>query len=212
MKKVVIIFFIFLLLGCYKKEEPVIEEKQEIIIKENIYEDKNPVVLGTYNKERKLIDEYTGPWIKKKDIVWLSIFPTKESNLSKENSNIIWDNIWKENLNKNYKFGLEVSYELSNEKIEFTMLKQSDNNFFKYLEIYLYDGYNNTSKWISHLEDKDFKENTVFTSVKVTAGELIDDLKSSIKIKIFTYDTEDDFNSNGNYVGKSYHVILIKKL
>lgn len=212
MKKILLIFMVLTLLGCYKKEEPIIENKQEPVIEENVYEDKNPVVLGAYDNERKLIDEYVGSWVKKKDIVWLSIFPTKESNLSKENSNVIWNNLWKENLNNNYKFGLEVSYEITNEKIEFTMLKQSDNTFLKYLEIYLYDGYNNTAKWISHLEDKDFKENTVFTSIKITSGELIDNIKSSIKIKLFTYDTPDDFDSNGNYIGKSYHVILIKKL
>lgn len=214
MKKILLILLLLVFVGCNKKEEVVKEKpkklEEPIIIKE-VYKDENPVILGTYDESRKLINKYDVNWIKKKDIAWFSIFPTKKEELSKENSKLLWKKYWDQNVNKGYKFGMEISYQ-TDEEINLSILKFSDNIYFKYVEIYLYDGYNTNAKWISHLEDKNFNNNTVFTSVKITAGELIDKVKSPINLKVFTYDSEDDFDELGKYRGNSFYQVLINNI
>ena len=208
MKKILLILLILIFLGCNKKEEVVKEEEKPVIIEET-YKDENPIILGIYDKDRKLTYKYSNTWIKKKDIGWFSVFPTNVE-LSKENSKTLWKKYWDNNIEKNYKFGVEISYK-ADEDIKLNILKFSDNTHFKYVEIYLYDGYNTNASFITHLEDKDFNDNTVFTSVKITSGELIDEVKSNITLKVFTYDSEDDFDELGYYRGNSYYKIEINK-
>jgi len=212
MKKILIILILLTILGCNIKEDFVkptleIEQVEETKVIEEIYKDDNPIVLGLYDKDRKLIDSYSDKWLKKKDIVWLSIFPTNEG-LSKENSKTLWKKYWDNNKDKGYKFGIEISYK-TDEEVNLSILKFSDNTHFKYVEIYLYDGYNTNASWISHLEDKDFNDKTVFTSVKITAGESINEVKSPIILKVFTYDSEDDFDELGKYRGNSFYKVVI---
>jgi len=207
MKKIWIILTILTFCGCRveKQDIPEVLPKEEI---REVYKDENPVVLGMYDENNKLINSYESKWQKKKDIVWPTIFPTNELKLPKEKTKNTWIKYWEGYKDKGYKFGLETSYK-TNENIDLSIFKFSDNIYFKYVEIYLYDSYNTNASWISHLEDKDFNDKTVFTSVKITAGELIDEVTSPIKLKVFTYDTEDDFDELGKYRGNSYYEFII---
>lgn len=212
MKKLLLILILLSFIGCTKKEYGYEEVLKEPVIIKETYKDNNPLVLGIYDESRKLIETYDFSWKKKQDIAWFSIFPIKELELSKENSKLLWKKYWDSNIDKGYKFGVEISYNLNDEKIKLTILKPSDNVYFKNVELYLYDGYNTDAKWISHLEDKDLGDNTVFTSIKLTGGELIESVTSPIVLKVFTYDSSDDFNNNGEYIGNSFHTVLINKL
>lgn len=214
MKKILIGLLILSIFGCNNKvniDDNKINDKPNDEVIE--YKDINPIILGIYNENRKLINNYSAKFVSKKDITWLSIFPTQEENLTNTESKQIWEDIWKSNIDKGYRFGIELIYTLSNgEKIEQTILKPSDNKYFDYLEVYLYDGYNATTKWFDHLDDEEFNDRTVFTSIKLTGGKLINEIDSNISLRVFTYDTKDDFDINNKYIGNSFTSVIIKEI
>ena len=79
----------------------------------------------------------------------------------------------------------------------------------EYIFLYLYDDYKNrNSNFYSHIEDTEYDDTTLFTSVKVFANK-VDNLSSNIEFTVFTYDTDDDFDSEGNYRGTSKYTINI---
>ncbi len=214
MKKILIGLLILSIFGCNKKaniDDNNINDKLNDEVIE--YKDINPIILGIYNENRELTNNYSAKFVSKKDITWLSIFPTQEEKLPNTESKQIWENIWKSNIDKGYRFGMELIYTLSNgKKIELTILKPSDNKYFDYLEVYLYDGYNATTKWFDHLDDEEFNDRTVFTSIKLTGGKLINEIDSSISLRVFTYDTKDDFDINNKYIGNSFTSVIIKEI
>lgn len=216
---ILIIIAIFLLSGCIRKgiDSPIIEDNtknnDEPIVEEEKYVDDNPVKIGFYDNSGKLINSYDGKWSYHNDIAWINIFPTNEETASKVNNKTTWHQYWKDYVGGNYKFGLEISYSLNNgEDVYFTILKPSDNKYFDYVELYVYDGYNATTGWFDHLDDNEITNDTVYTSVKITSGIHIDEVISPIVLKVFTYDGYDDFDELGRYRGNSYNTVTINKL
>lgn len=215
MKKIVFFVLLLVILSGCEKEEPIIEEPvKESVIEEIKYIDTNPVKLGFYDLSRNLVESYDLKWNKKTDIVWPSVFPIVEETISKENSKTLWQKYWNEFIDQNYKFGYEIKYTLTNgEQIDITILKPSDNNdTFKYVELYIYDGLNATTSWFDHLEDNELTDNTVITSIKVTGGTNIDEVISPIILKVFTYDGLDDFDEFGKYKGISFDQVTINRI
>lgn len=213
MKKIIIIFlFIFLLLGCTKKETidiKPIEDEEKII--EETYIDSNEVILGFYDDDWNKIEEISNTWVYHKDIGWPWVFPSDSVKLESGKSKTLWQKYW--NRDSKYKFGLELSYSLvDDQKVQLTLLKPSDNlNYSQFVEIYLYDGYNATTTWFDHLDDDEIEEFTVYTSIKITSGKRIEEVISPIVLKVFTYDSDDDFDIDGKYRGNSYSILTINK-
>ena len=52
-------------------------------------------------------------------------------------------------------------------------------------------------------------ENTLLTSIKLTAGKKVNEISSDILVTAFTYDN-DDFDLDNNYIGISKYQIIIK--
>ena len=76
---------------------------------------------------------------------------------------------------------------------------------------YLYDDYKNRySNFYSHIEENEYNDDTLFTSIKLYANS-IDMLSSNIELTVFTYDTLDDFDADGNYRGNSKYIVNISK-
>ena len=84
---------------------------------------------------------------------------------------------------------------------------------YDYIETYLYDAYKHRNdSFYSHIEEKDYNENTLITSIKLTAGSKFNDIKSKIILTVFTYD-DDDFDEETNaYRGNSKYSIVISDL
>ena len=60
--------------------------------------------------------------------------------------------------------------------------------------------------------NKEVNENTIYSSVKLFAHVKSDNVTSPIKLTVFAYNNENDFDpETGEYRGKSYHEIYIKK-
>ena len=217
MKKIIILSLILLIItGCTKNKLNNNKiQKQDNNVKEEVlpkYEDKNPVKIAFYDDNKNIITNYKCSFIQYKDIAWINIFPSNDGAINYTTLKDTWARYKSQYNEINYKFGINIKYELKNgEKINLNILKPSDNaSIFGYVQIYLYDGYNAKTSWYDHLEDDEITSETVFTSIKLTGSTYIDEIISPITLTIFTYDGLDDFDDNSNYIGNSKYTITLE--
>ena len=222
MKKLFIyLFLVLLIVGCGKKEtindtkEPIIlEEKEENHeIKEEIYLDENNTPIGLYIERQnklELVDVYKTSITSGLDIGVFQIYPSndKEVLLSNGFGNTFY-NTWISLPNvQNLKIGFNVKYTLdSGEEVNYNILDY--NVIFKEIYNYLYDDYaNRFNSWYSHIEEKDYNEDTLYTSIKLYGAD-VSSIASKIYLTVFTYDDLYDFDQNNNYRGNSSYQITI---
>ncbi|MBE6148904.1 MAG: hypothetical protein E7167_05435 [Firmicutes bacterium] len=224
MKKYILIIVVFILCGCefslnrtdvneliFNQED----EKEELSIS---YEDENPVKISLYVDNTsggldKVTDEFRETWRLKRDIVVFGSVFSDEEELASD----YFQNIWKNNAQnyenfQKYKTGWHVSFQLLDgtiyDQMIFNPIDVTD--FYDYLELYLYDSANQPiGKWYSHLTEEDMKDDTVMTSLKLTAGSKFEQIASEITVSVFTYDSEDDFDVNGKYRGNSMSTVKV---
>ena len=225
MKKILLmICIVFLLCGCSKNNKTVIKNVvDEITVKEDIevkevYHDNNNFLIGFYftnNGYLNKITEIKETFVAKKDITVVQVYPSGEEKIKLTSNRVGVDCAlkWLE-LDPEHKIkqGFNISYELEDGTIiNQTILgpsKTQDN--YDYIEIYLYDAYiHRNDKWYSHIEESEMNDDTFFTSIKITAGSKVNEIKSKITLTTFTYDTLDDFDLDGNYRGNSSYTITI---
>lgn len=215
MKKVLLIILLILsLTSCKdtKTKEIEIPEINDKIVES--YIDTNPIKIGIYDTN-KLIKEFkTWTTNNLQDIGVFNIYFTDKEYL---------DSTWiKYNFNKyyneykdisNYKIGFYVSFEADDKKIEKNILGPKDTFVLTpYIYNYLYDDVHQADgAWYSHIEEKDMKDNTVFSSIKLFSADIGSKIKYPITLKVFTYDSEDDFDESGFYRGNSSYTITIIK-
>lgn len=224
MKKI-LLMLVILLVGCTPKEEINKEEnklennneiKQEEIIKEE-YVDNNPIKLGLYlytgsysNKEK--LSTYETTFVSGSDIGSFEVFFTDEEVISGNSFKSLFNSYYDkyENID-NYKIGYNIEFTLNDGTVnKFNLLKPNIYLYGDYFYTYLYDDIHvNEGEFYSHLESID--DNTLITSIKIYAVDKIDDVKK-IKLTVFTYDSDDDFDEDGNYRGISkYSIDIINK-
>ena len=227
-KKILIIALIILCSGCSffnKKEESQKENKdneviEEVVEEEPKYVDDNPIKIGLYDRNGntiKLLKEYSSKIEPKKDIEYFQAFPSNEELITYSGMKYpeFYYQKWNEvNQDRKYKIGFNLKYTLNDGKqISQNIFGPSTTQTnYDYIEVYLYDSYThrNDSFYI-HIEEKDTEKEYYITSIKLTAGSKFNDIKSKIKLTVFTYD-EDDFDELGEYRGVSKYSILVSNL
>lgn len=217
MKRVLIICLCLLLCACGSKENVEVEKtsnnkKNTKEVKE-AYQDNNNTVVGLY-KERgnklELVTDYSTDISSSKDIDVYQIYFSNERNINLDSVfGMSYYNMLNSLDNPNIKVGFNIKYSLDNgEIINQTVLNPSQTIQNEYIFLYLYDDYKNrNTNFYSHIEDSEYDDSTLFTSVKVFANK-VDNLSSDIEFTVFTYDTDDDFEE-GNYRGTSKYTINI---
>ena len=201
--------------GNENKEVINKEEKEEEI--KDTYIDNNPIILGLYKnyrngKDRELIKEYQANWTYHQDISSFEVFYTNEDYISSKNQIKLIDEYKNKYANiDDYRIGYIISFNTNDNNINKTILSPKDTEeFYNYLEIYLYDDYHRDGSWYSHTTEEEFNNDTLLTSIKLTAGKDINAITSDIVLTVFTYDF-DDFDDLGNYRGNSKYTITVKK-
>lgn len=215
MKKFLLILILLFSFGC-KKEEPIIienkEEKkeEEQVIQEPVYVDTNPIKVGLY-KNDKLVHEYKSKFKDKMDIATFNIVFTNVENLGSTNIKTNWTKYYNqyENISE-YKIGFLIEMEANGEKLENLILDPSNQHkLHPYLYAYLYDGIHAKGKY-THITMETLKENTIYSSIKLYLHQKTKEISSPIKLTVFTYKDENDFEDN-HYRGNSFYTINIIK-
>ena len=223
MKKIVILLMISVfIVGCSHKEveknENQDEKKDEIIEQKEEYMDNNSMPIAFYRDtgtgQIVLVKDYQIPFVKGTDIGLFQIYPSNEEEIAFQGT--FGDFFYKQwntlDTDKTHKMGFHLSYELEDgTKISHYVYDPSTAMTYKpYVKVYLYDDYiHRNDSWYSHIEEEQYNEDTYLTSIKLTPGSDINKVSSSIVLTVFTYDTEDDFDENGNYRGVSQYRITI---
>ena len=170
-----------------------------------------PAANGTASRQR--ITEFKSVRTAKKDIDCFEILATQVTLAEGKSFASIWNAAWDAHKNaSNAKIGFHITFTLSSgETVSKQLLKPSDSaSFYDYLEIYMYDDVHVTpGVWYTHLEDKDMKEETVITSIKLTSGSKIKEV-GDITLTAFIYNGDDCFDSEGNYIGLVSETIVIQ--
>ena len=220
MKKIIIIFMCFILCACGSKKNNVVKNTNNIKKVEEVkdtYKDDNNTIVGLYlekGRTLELVTDYSTDIVSGKDIGVYQIYFSNDNivNLNSKfgeeyyNKFISLDNL------ENIKVGFNIKYSLSNgENINQTITNPSNTITNGYILNYLYDDYKNrNSNFYSHIEESEYNDDTLFTSIKLYANS-VDMLISNIELTVFTYDTEDDFDEFGNYRGNSKYTVNISK-
>ena len=222
MKKILLIIICILFVcGCsnvdtnkeVKDTKP--EIKKEEVKKDYIDQNKTPIAIyqlnGNFltkltNMNKKLIIE--------EDIGIFQVFPSNEDNISLDKSfgQSYYEHWQGYKSNTNLKVGFNIKFHKNNgEDVSFNILKPDDCMAkWEHFMTYLYDDYANQGKgFYSHIENKDYNENTLFTALKIQSSYQVGEVDSKILLTVFTYDTEDDFDENGEYRGNSKYTMTI---
>ena len=219
MKKcLVLIICLLLVTGCSTKkvEKKVKKVKEKPIEVKEVYKDENNMPISFYDNNKKITTKKIAFKVGQ-DLGIFQVFPSNldELKLSDSYGNSFYSEWIKYNQNKKIKIGYNISYSLNDGKnISHTILNPSNTMDYEgYLAVFLYDDYSNRGKsWYSHVEEKDYNDNTFLTSIKLYGNGLVKDINSNIDITVFTYDTEDDFDpKTKEYRGNSKATLTLIK-
>ena len=227
MKKIIILFiFLLLLTGCNKL---VKEDNQKEInndqnnnqinsdLEENIYQDTNPIKIALYegtNGSYSRVDTFYSKMEALKDIGLFSIILSQDEKVTGNNIKGLYKDYSSQYENfSNYKIGYHIAFSTTDgTTFSETILKPltfSKFPFSDYLYVWFYDDINN-SGFYSHIEEDEYNENTVMSSIKLMSTKKSEEISSPIELTVFTYD-EADFSESGNYIGVSKYKISIVK-
>lgn len=180
--------------------------------------DIHPDTIGIYiptadgTASRKRLTEFTCARTPKKDIDCFEILASQDDVVKGNSFRSIWTAAWDSHMpNNGAKIGFHIAFVCSNgETVSAQILKPSDSEgFYDYLEIYMYDDIHQTpGAWYTHLEDKDMKEQTIISSIKLTAGSRIAEV-GDIALTAFIYTGPECFDAEGNYIGLVSETILV---
>ena len=177
-----------------------------------------PDVISIYipaddgTKARTRITEFASKRKAKKDIDCFEVFASTEERVEGKSFRAMWNAVWESHeLRENAKIGYAIAFSCGDTQVQKTLLKPSDSKeFYDYLEIYMYDDINQTpGQRYTHLDDKDMKDETIISSIKLTSGSKIAEV-GDITLTAFIYNGEDCFNAEGEYIGQVMASILIK--
>jgi len=158
-------------------------------------------------------DSYTGPCKKGDDIGSFEVIPSDAEVLDGEFFGDIFGAAWTAFSDANScKIGYTLRYTLDDgSEIKYTMLSPKHIEHTEYIECWLYDDYHREPhKFYSHLKPGSMKDETLITSIKLTAGKQIKHV-TDIWLTAFICASLDDFDAERNYIGETSCTIHILK-
>lgn len=218
MKKIILFLILLLIItGCSSKKEKIVPEgpiKEEPIdtpVEE--YKDDNDTKIGLYLEKGgriELITEYKTTIQNEVDAGVFQIYPSNDNEIILDSDfGTSFYNKWTSLPNyKDLKIGFNLKYTLSSgEEVSYNILDYKI--VYKEFYDYLYDDYaNRYNSWYSHIEESDYTEDTLYTSIKLYSAD-VNNINSKVYLTVFTYDSQDDFDENNEYRGNSSYTITI---
>ncbi|MBR3660898.1 MAG: hypothetical protein IKN63_03230 [Bacilli bacterium] len=227
MKKILYLILILLIItGCSKelqeentsiKQESEIVDKEEEKIEEEKYVDNNPIKIAFYNKGNgvyKKLLRYESRVVSMQEVGIFSIILSNEDEVIGSSIKSLY-NSKKEEIEgfNNYKIGFNIKFTLNDgREINENILKPlgyGSYGFSPYLYAWIYDDINTTG-WHSHIEETEFNDSTIMSSIKLMWGPTSNEIASDIELSVFTYD-EDDFDEFGYYRGIGKYTTIIER-
>lgn len=172
-------------------------------------------IHGEESGTHELVTKYVSNWEKGKDIECFEAFTTHEQKISGSTFRNTWEPYWYSCSDADqYKIGYCLSFTLKNGDVCTKTIKSPSDTkeYFDYIELYIYDDVHQTpGVWYTHLSESDVNADTFMTSIKLTAGSKIAEVKD-IKLTAFVYISDKDFDSaTGKYTGNNSYEISVSR-
>ncbi|MBR2785034.1 MAG: hypothetical protein IKD74_03505 [Clostridia bacterium] len=195
-------------------------ENTEIEIEETIeepkYKDENQVPISLYieqGNELVKISEYSCDWSPENVLNLFYAIPSTEESISAYN----FDSMWKEKIaaypnGDKCRIGYQVSFKYEDGETYTYNLKCPDDTYFTFPKVmtYLYDDVNLVpGKPYYHITQDVMYDYTIASSIKLVGDVDSDKIEGPITLTAFCFDSEDDFDEEGNYRGNSKYTITI---
>ena len=220
MKKIFLILLSTLLLcGCESIPEESSIKKEDVpsVKKEEVYQDLNNTPIAFYQVNGSTLEKITTITKKlnvEEDIGVFQIYPSNEDSivLDKGFGYSFYEKWMEYKQVAPIKIGFNMKFHLrTGEDVSYNMLTPADTfNRWEHFMNYFYDDYANREKsFYSHIENDEYTEDTLFTSLKIQSSYQILEVDSKILVTVFTYDGEDDFDDDGEYRGNSSYTFTI---
>ena len=228
MKKTILILLILLLLvGCNKKKEENIDDKEnkenskkqevEPIIIPNTepeYVDLNNTPISIYRNNQK-VTEFQGRIVVGKDVAMFKVYPSNDDylNISGSFGEAFKKKFDEYNTSGTLKVGYNLTYDVADGRHFSQTIRHVEDNYVYqgYILIFVYDDYDLTvnNKIYKHVDIEEETDSSLFSSIKLYGEAASDEIISKVYLTVFTYDTEDDFDENGEYRGNSKYTITV---
>ena len=197
-------------------------ENTEIEIEETIeepkYKDENQVPISLYIEQGDQlvkISEYSCDWSPENVLNLFYAIPSTEETISSYN----FDSMWKEKIAQypnrdKCRIGYQVSFKYEDGNTYTYNLKCPDDTYFTFPKVmtYLYDDVNLVpGKPYYHITQDVMYDYTIASSIKLVGDVDSDKIEGPITLTAFCFDSEDDFDEEGNYRGNSKYTITITR-
>ena len=224
---VISIIYTTILINKNKNEKKNIDENIEIenteieieeTIEEPKYKDENQVPISLYieqGDELVKISEYSCDWSPENVLNLFYAIPSTEESISSYN----FDSMWKEKIaaypnGDKCRIGYQVSFKYEDGNTYTYNLKCPDDTYFTFPKVmtYLYDDVNLVpGKPYYHITQDVMYDYTIASSIKLVGDVDSDKIEGPITLTAFCFDSEDDFDEEGNYRGNSKYTIIITR-
>ena len=224
---VISIIYTTILINKNKNEKKNIDENIEIenteieieeTIEEPKYKDENQVPISLYIEQGDQlvkISEYSCDWSPENVLNLFYAIPSTEESISSYN----FDSMWKEKIAEypngdKCRIGYQVSFKYEDGETYTYNLKCPDDTYFTFPKVmtYLYDDVNLVpGKPYYHITQDVMYDYTIASSIKLVGDVDSDKIEGPITLTAFCFDSEDDFDEEGNYRGNSKYTITITR-
>ena len=224
---VISIIYTTILINKNKNEKKNIDENIEIenteieieeTIEEPKYKDENQVPISLYIEQGDQlvkISEYSCDWSPENVLNLFYAIPSTEESISSYN----FDSMWKEKIaaypnGDKCRIGYQVSFKYEDGNTYTYNLKCPDDTYFTFPKVmtYLYDDVNLVpGKPYYHITQDVMYDYTIASSIKLVGDVDSDKIEGPITLTAFCFDSEDDFDEEGNYRGNSKYTIIITR-
>ena len=203
-------------------DENIEIENTKIEIEETIeepkYKDENQVPISLYIEQGDQlvkISEYSCDWSPENVLNLFYTIPSTEESISSYN----FDSMWKEKIAQypngdKCRIGYQVSFKYEDGNTYTYNLKCPDDTYFTFPKVmtYLYDDVNLVpGKPYYHITQDVMYDYTIASSIKLVGDVDSDKIEGPITLTAFCFDSEDDFDEEGNYRGNSKYTITITR-
>ncbi len=224
---VISIIYTTILINKNKNEKKNIDENIEIenteieieeTIEEPKYKDENQVPISLYIEQGDQlvkISEYSCDWSPENVLNLFYAIPSTEESISAYN----FDSMWKEKIaaypnGDKCRIGYQVSFKYEDGNTYTYNLKCPDDTYFTFPKVmtYLYDDVNLVpGKPYYHITQDVMYDYTIASSIKLVGDVDSNKIEGPITLTAFCFDSEDDFDEEGNYRGNSKYTITITR-
>lgn len=161
-----------------------------------------------------LVTSYSSVWTPDEDIAIFEAINSDEQTIYYDDYYMLHESYWNAvDTQTEYKIGYEIRFSVNGEEKVYTIRKPQDisgnpdlfmgdaaqDEVTGYMGVWVYNDIGQTGTYI-HLTQADMADGVLMTSIKLRPTPQSDQI-SNFRLKVFSYSSEEEFNSSGQYIG-----------